>query len=758
MRHGTELSPKLPSQHHQFGPFEFDVRTGDLRKHGVRIRLPEQASQILVMLLEQPGEVVLRSAIRQKLWPGDTVVEFDQSINQAIKRLRAALSDSADAPRYVETEAKRGYRFIAEVRQEAPQVTPREKSGEGNPLLSEAVASLPEPGEPDASPDRPEEFRGDGPGTIPAQPEPVATPGPRRTWLWLVAAVGVALAVGTWLHLFGGGHSQGAPWRAVPLTALEGQQNFPAFSPDGEKVAFSVFAPPQPDGQAVVHIYVKSILSGELSQVTSAVAEDRFPSWSPNGREIAFQRDLATGTSLMIVPAGGGEARKVADMGFGLSWSPKGDEIAYVAPYPPAGNGGILIRSLKTGAVRQLTAPQPRRERSVAWSPDGKQIAFSRELGNQVRELFVVPVEGGEARQITFRQSMGGFAWTADSRELVFDSNQKSVPNLWRIGAAGGTPEQVTQTASSPAFPAISLRGNRLVYSDYFVDSNIWRYELPAPGSEANVLAKPSEGRQAWKCLICSAVEDNGPRFSPDGRRIAFASRRDGSEELWTANADGSEPRKLTSLGARTGSPRWSPDGRWIAFDSTADGNAHVYVIGAGGGPSRRLTTDPAREIEPSWSHDGQWLYFASDRGAQSHIWKVPFVGGAARQVTQGDGGEAMESADGKRLYYFRRQRQDGLWSMPSGGGLEEQVPELSGLRHTRAWTVRSEGIYFYQMVEGKPQIRFLDFATRRISTVLVPEKVTPGMGLDISPDGRTLLYGQVDRRTDELMMIENFR
>ncbi len=752
MNTDTEPSSILPALRFEFGPFEFDGRTGDLRKHGIRIRVPEQTSQILVMLLEHPGEVVLRSEIRQKLWPGDTVVDFDQSINQVIKRLRTALSDSADAPRYIETEAKRGYRFIAEVRHQAlPAHPPAGAPGnrvEEHPLLPDVLASLPEPDAPEAPPEPlPEELGGDGAGTILVPVEAVPAPGTRRIWPWLVASVGVALAAGAGLYLQRAGHMQGPPLRAVPLTTLEREQNFPAFSPDGEKVAFSLFAPPQPDGQPVVNIYVKSILSDEIIQVTSAVAEDRFPSWSPNGREIAFQRDLPGGTALMIVPAGGGEARKIADMGFGLSWSPNGDEIAYVAPYAPAGNGGILIRSLKTGAVRQLTAPQPRRERSVAWSPDGKQIAFSRLFGNQVRELFVIPAEGGEARQLTFDQSMGGFAWTPDSRELVYDSNRKSGTYLWRIGVAGGTPERVTQTASHPAFPAIALRGNRLVYSDYFVDSNIWRYNLASNGE-----LPPS------KCLICSAVEDNSPRFSPDGSRIVFVSRRDGATELWTANADGSEPRKLTSLEANTGSPKWSPDGRWIAFDSTAEGNAHVYVIAAGGGPARRLTTEPSKEIMPSWSHDGQWIYFASDRGNQSHLWKVPFAGGPTRQVTQGDGGEAMESADGTHLYYFRRQRGDGLWTMPSGGGLEEPVPELSSLKPTRAWTVRPNGIYFYQMVGGGPQIRLLDFATRGISTVLVPKQVTPGIGLDVSPDGRTLLYGQVDHRTDGLMMIENFR
>jgi eukaryotic-like serine/threonine-protein kinase len=182
-------------------------------------------------------------------------------------------------------------------------------------------------------------------------------------------------------------------------------------------------------------------------------------------------------------------------------------------------------------------------------------------------------------------------------------------------------------------------------------------------------------------------------------------------------------------------------------------------VISSAGGTPRRLTSEPSVEIEPSWSHDGRWIYFASDRGGQSHIWKIPFAGGTARQVTQGDGGESLESADGKRLYYFRRDQNDGIWSMPVDGGLEEAVPELKAVKRTRAWTVREEGIYFYEEAEGGPLVRFFNFATCRVSTVLAPERPAAGNpGFDISPDGRQFLYTQVDHRTDGLMMIENFR
>src|ERR1700683_2391806 len=98
-----------------FGPFELDGRAGELRKHGIRIKLRAQPVQILLMLLEHPGEVVLRDEIRQRLWPNNTIVEFDHGINAAIQKLRDALGETADRPRYVETVARRGYRFLGEV-------------------------------------------------------------------------------------------------------------------------------------------------------------------------------------------------------------------------------------------------------------------------------------------------------------------------------------------------------------------------------------------------------------------------------------------------------------------------------------------------------------------------------------------------------------------------------------------------------------------------------------------------------------------
>ena len=113
-----------PAQLIRFESFEVNLRSGELRKDGQKVKLPEQSFQILAMLLERPGEVVLRREIQKRLWPNDTVVEFENSINAAMKRLRLALGDSADHPRYVETLARRGYRLLVPVEWVEPASPP----------------------------------------------------------------------------------------------------------------------------------------------------------------------------------------------------------------------------------------------------------------------------------------------------------------------------------------------------------------------------------------------------------------------------------------------------------------------------------------------------------------------------------------------------------------------------------------------------------------------------------------------------------
>jgi cholera toxin transcriptional activator len=133
----------------RFGVFEADLRTGELRKNGMKVRLQEQPFQVLAALLERPGEMVAREDLRQRLWPADTFVDFDHSLNTAINKLREALGDSAGSPRFIETLARRGYRFLAPVEvigagiEGAPSTPPRDGLESAGP--GAGAAELPNP-------------------------------------------------------------------------------------------------------------------------------------------------------------------------------------------------------------------------------------------------------------------------------------------------------------------------------------------------------------------------------------------------------------------------------------------------------------------------------------------------------------------------------------------------------------------------------------------------------------------------------------
>src|SRR5262249_45456311 len=151
-----------------------------------------------------------------------------------------------------------------------------------------------------------------------------------------------------------------------------------------------------------------------------------------------------------------------------------------------------------------------------------------------------------------------------------------------------------------------------------------------------------------WSRLMSSTRRDYTADISAENR-LVFSSVRSGPTEIWTSNLDGSGFNRISTLAA---TPRWSPDATRIAYQSTADGRSEIFVITVASGQVLRLTNGPGADIYPSWSRDGQFLYFSSDRTGKSQIWKVPSGGGQAVQITKGGGTYAVETFDGKAIYY----------------------------------------------------------------------------------------------------------
>ena len=554
----------------------------------------------------------------------------------------------------------------------------------------------------------------------------------------------------------------------VPVTSSPGPKRLPAFSPDGNRIAYSSDANSNAEwGRRPFHIYVKEVGGGEAKQLTfDPAGSDLAVSWSPDGNQIAFCRSLPgiPGNHIYVMPVNGGVARKVAESNnLGVSWSADGQTLA-LAGKPkrasPAAEeaGGIFLLSLQTGRTRELTSsPQDFRPE---FSPDGRWVAFSRPLSFNASELFVISSAGGQARQLTTDSALiAGGAWTPDSREVVLMSTRKGV-GLWSVPISGAHPRPVLLNLRGLSYPTVARHVGRLAYTDFLVDSNL--YLLAGAGFQRGSVPAPFGKPLA---VVVSSRPDHSPDISADGSRFVFVSGRSGNEEIWISPREGGQPSQLTSLGSpNIGTPRWSPDGRRVTFDAYVSGKPQVFVIDARGGVPRQITTEPSGGFVPAWSHDGQRIYFNSQRSGRAEIWKVPAAGGPVEQVTHAGAFEAHAAPDGS-LVYFTKPDSTGnftIWSIPAAGGPETPVAELqrfSGIE--RSWGVLKEGIYFLERSEQPRQVaRFFSFRSHQVTQLFTKEKasVRDVPNIALSEDGRYALFVQVDQRINDLVMISNFR
>jgi len=581
----------------------------------------------------------------------------------------------------------------------------------------------------------------------------------RRRWgAWVVASA-LVLAAATGVTLWRG-RPELPPPTVVQLTSMRRVAGG-SFSPDGTQIAFASAG----DDGANWDIWLKIVGEAEARRLTNDPAPEGFPAWSPDGTQIAFLRDAGTpgsplntfwhAAAVHLVSPLGGAARRLSDfpVRLQLSWSPDGRWLA-ASKAGVDGMRGIHFISVATGEPRAVTFPRPPAvDVNPAFSPDGRALAYASCEGaefNPICDVHVLSLDAGlrplgEARPLTRQRLWNlGVAWTRDGHSIVYSANPG--PHLWRVRADGtALPERLELAGRGATGPSTASGRDRLAFFRRLWDPDIYRLRPGVPPTP----------------LVESTFTDFWAQYSPDGRRIAFNSGRAGdTEEVWLVDADGSNPTRLTrGPGRGQGSPRWSPDGRWIAFDSQAEsGPVDVWMIRVDGSGLHQVTHDPANETGPSFSRDGRFLYFTSNRTGRDEIWQVAVGGGTEEQITrEGGSGPALESFDGRCLYY-RRASDRVLLARQTTGGEARTI-----LRCVDDYTVESRGILYLECA-GPPgsagsrrKLRRWDAATGQDRLVASIE-ATIVIGLSVSPDGRTILYGHSSWGTADLMMIENFR
>ena len=561
---------------------------------------------------------------------------------------------------------------------------------------------------------------------------------------------------------------QGPPSPTLVALTSAAQAHSGSFSPDGNQL---VFASPGDRGNNW-DIWLKIVGEPEARRLTTDPAFDCCSAWSPDGKQIAFLRyqeapEVYTGQlvwgpqsgAIYLVSPVGGSERRVADLpAWGqLSWSPDGRWLA-AARHPSSGDStpgsaGIYLIPVGGGAARALTSPRPPAyDGFPAFSPDGHSLAYATCSRGPLSawDVYVVPLDSelrpqGEARRLHWnRLWISGLAWTRDGRSLLVGSGFFD-GYLWRLGIGNDSSPERLELAGASAFAPFTARGeDRLGFTRRLWDPDIYR--LPIGGSPAPLIASPFRERYA--------------QYSPDGRRIAFESgRAGGTDEIWLADADGSNLTRLTrGPGTWQGSPVWSPDGRTIAFDSRSEdgGEWNVWTIGVDGSGLRQVTRGQSDNL-PSFSRDGRWIYFGSDRAGSAEVWRVTAAGGAAEQVTHEGGSSAFESFDGRTLY---NQAGRALRARPIAGGPERTIIPCV---NDRSWAVGPQGIFHVDCGAPDPSIpsqrvlRFWNATTGQDGIVGTFDAPTTSH-LAWSPDGRSILYDRSNVGEYDLRMIENFR
>ncbi len=556
-----------------------------------------------------------------------------------------------------------------------------------------------------------------------------------------------------------------------PFTALPGAETNPAFSPDGQTVAFIGLGPDSKSAE----VLLQGVNEDHATPLTDTPENERGVAWSPDGKEIALFRSAGEGRMTLIVrPVAKGGEKTERQLGMvaegsgtlaALQWSPDG-RFLLAADSETKGSPYRIVRFwLPDGRREWITAPPvgSNGDSDPALSPDGATLAFRRGKSQDIEDLYLMALTpvGAEPRRLTnLNRGVRGHAWTPDGKALIA-SLQRSGNNmrlLWRVPVDGSEITRASELGFSAVQPAVAAKGGRLVWVTPLEDMNIW--------------AVATDGKTPPRARILSTFFDMAPQYSPDGSRIVFRSNRSGVSAIWVCDRIGRDARKVVDFGGpQVSAPRWSPDGQRIVFEGRAGSSSDLFLLPMTGSeaPAKPavFTNDSSQEVLPWWSRDGKWIYYASDQADGWQVWKRQADGaGIPVRVSKAGGFAPVESPDGKWIYYVRDANHQGLFRTPLGGaGAEEAVlPDFEGALWGN-WVLFHETIYYFEgLAESQsPQravLKAMDLKTRATREVTRITRLPARFdtGLAISPDGREILFAQLDRSGSDLFLLEGLK
>ena len=614
----AQMTESQSSTHRvRFGVFELDLQRMELRKQGIKVKLQEQPLKILQVLIENPGQVISREDLRRRIWPANTFVEFDQGLYSAIARLREALGDSSENPVFIETVARRGYRFVSLVG------------------VSESLETT-------------------GPKAETARKPGTAV---RRFILSLLAGLlGGALLIGLLVGLDVAGirhwlrDRRSGPIKQQRLTDFVGLEEFPALSPDSKTVAFTA------DNAAYRQLWVRLIAGGAPLQITHDDFDHLYPRWAPDSSTLVYYSPPSRGEQqgvLWEISALGGAPQPLMRSISSADISHDGKKLAF---FRLSERNTVQLVSVErsNAAVSVVTElPTSQAYEYPRWSPDDRWIAFQHST-LYVDDISYISSSGGEIHSLTHDNVlMGGFSWQPGGSGIIYSSARDSTViylptmHLWASALDGTPARQMTYGETSLYNPDVDRAGH-LVASRLRMQYDIWRY--PVTGTP---LKNAHDGHQ----LTHETGQVQTPNARPGGRELAYLSDDGGHGNIWVLDLASGASRQITFENdphVSTGLPMWSPDGSKIAMVSTRGElnweTLGVWVVDADGSNLHRLLGQISGY--PIWSGDGKWLYSSTMLHDTFQISKTPTSGGSPVLVRNDNACVSALAPDGSALYY----------------------------------------------------------------------------------------------------------
>ena len=699
-----------------FGKFELNPAGQTLFSGGVPIKLQRQPFQVLQLLAQRAPEIVSRDEIRLHVWGEAVYVDTTQSINFCIRQIRLALGDTGTGSRFIETLPRQGYRFIAPVQ---------------------------------------------GPGANTAKPE-LVSPRPstprflKRAWLITgiagFIAASASVAIWAWLH---GRNTDLKVVGISRITTYSGDEREPSLSPDGREVAFSW------EGETGDNrdVYIKHIGQHDPVRLTNDSAEDAQPAWSPDGKSIAFlRRRSGTRADIMLVPAIGGTERKLREIRLGkwlntrvLAWTPDGKWICFTDETAVSGHHRLFLLSPESNAVRLLLPEEENGigDSSPAFSPDTRWLAYAR------------------------------FQYPFNSKLLI----QRLSPDL----IPQGTPLVIKDAGVNPKAPVWMSAGRRILFLDgsrimdaeiggsahpLYVSPSVFGELTLATSSRRLLAPMQSVGGEIWMLplggqwlkirgsayrILQSSSGEGQPRFSPDGRSLAFTSDRSGASEVWIADSDGSRPRQLTYKSFHiAGYVRWSPDSKLVAFHGRLPSEPQIYTARIADGLVTQLTHRKPGLMAPSWASDGMSIYADALENGKNRTYRVPVPGGEPQLLFEGS--DAIE-LPARNLLIFEKEDESGIYYRSLIGDIAKNPEHLIVSDYHTPWGgfyPVDNGIYYIGSTSAGRALafRFYSFDTGSSMDVgAAPNNL--GVGLAVTPDRTRLAYSTNSRGSEDLIQID---